>query len=508
MKLGNIDLEEHQAALIYKELVSKRQSYLDRAREASGLTIPQLYPPEGSDGDTQYPTPYQSVGARGTNNLANKIILSLFPPNTSFFKLSVNPALLAESGKGEGELQDKMQLLEKIITNEMELSGLRAKLVHLLKGCIIGGGVVLYVPDEGSPETYLLDKFGISRDRQGNILRLVIKDAVAYPSLSEEDQGQLKIDEPDVINGKKLLDMYTVILRDTDGSYVVWQEIEGVKFEKTAGIYEEDKCPYIFVPFVDTGESYGRSYVEDYIGDLKSLEGLRQAILEAAGESARILYLIKPGAAISIKQLRNAQSGDALVGNRDDVQTLQSDKRFDMEITTREAEVLRRDLATVFLLDSAVRRDAERVTAEEIRRVSQELEVSLGGIYSTMAELLQRKLVKVYMARLVKAGKLDSILLNELDLEITTGSAALGRGSDFNILTTFITTLQNIVPPEQTQGLIDVSELAKRLAYSLDINTASLVKTEEQIQQERMMAQQEQLAQQVAPQLIQNQTQK
>lgn len=501
MKIGNIDLSNYKADSMYNQLITKRESYLNRAREASALTLPQLFPPEGSDGNTQYPTPYQSIGARGVNNMANKVILSLFPPNTSFFKMGVNPATLEAAGKGEGELQDKMYLLEASLTNEMEISGLRAKLVHLLKLGLVGGSSVLYIPEVGMPEVFSLEQFGIMRDKQGNVLQLVIKDTIAYSGLSPERQAELNITEEDIIQGKKLLSIYTGIVRDIDGTYVVWQEINGVKFESTAGIYKADELPYIFSPFVDTGEHYARSYCEDYLGELKSLEGLRQAILEAAAESARIIYLIKPNSVISVKDLQNASSGDALVGNRDDVQTLQSDKRLDMEVTQREADNLKMDLASIFLLDSAVRRNAERVTAEEIRRVAQELEVALGGIYSTMANTLQRRLVKVYMARLVKAGKLDAILTEELDLEITTGSAALGRGTDYTTLTTFMQTLQGLIPQEQLQQFLETPELIKRLAYSLDINTGQLVKSTEQIAEENAAAQEAQMTEQIVPEV-------
>ena len=69
----------------YDKLAKSRNNYLNRAEEASRLTIPQLYTGQydnDSDGNS-YPNPYQSLGARGVNNLANKIILTLFPPATA-----------------------------------------------------------------------------------------------------------------------------------------------------------------------------------------------------------------------------------------------------------------------------------------------------------------------------------------------------------------------------------------------------------------------------------------
>ena len=507
--MANQDTSKISAEKLYKETTQDQRAYLDRARSASLLTIPQLYPPEGSDEHTDYPTPYQSLGAKGVNNLANKIVLSLFPPNTAFFKAGLSPADTQAIGKGEGEIKKAMQLLETTVVNDMENSELRPKLVHLAKLLIVGGSAVIHVPQDGSPEIFRLDSFGVRRDKKGNVLRLAIKQQLAYSSLSKKVKDSLpqeKITES-VVNDKKLLDMYTAIIKEEDGKFSVFQEILGTKIPGTEGTFKEDKLPYLFIPFVDTGENYGRSYVEDFIGDLESYEGLRQAILEGSAESARILYLLRPNSTLSIKKLQNAKSGDVLMGNRDDVSTMQADKRFDLSVTQQEANTLRQELSVLFLLDSAVQRDAERVTATEIRQVGQELEVALGGIYSTLASTAQKPLVKLYMERLVKQGKLSRVLSGALDIDIKTGAAALGRGADFNTLSTFVQTLGQIAQNPTMANLINIEELTQRLAYSLDINTASLVVTEKERQQREEVQQQQAVEQKVAPEVAKNQLQ-
>lgn len=491
MKYGELDTSEMKASAIYKELTIKRSAYLDRAEDAALLTLPQLFPPEGSDHNTAYPTPYQSLGAKGVNNLANKIILSLFPPSTAFFKLGLNPSDMASLGKSEGEVKSAMYMLETSIVNEMEVSSLRPKLVHLIKQLIVGGSCVIYVPTEGSPELFSLKEFGVQRDKKGNVIRLVIQQKVVYPSLDPSVQKQIPQDRltEDMKSGKSNMDLYTCIIKTSSTMYTVWQDLFDIRLTGTEGTYLSEDLPYKFIPFVDTSEDYGRSYCEDFIGDLQAYEGLRQAILEGAAESARIIYLVKPNSTLSIKALKKARSGDVLVGNVDDVSTLQSDKRLDMSVTQKEADNLKQDLAITFLLDSAVRRDAERVTAAEIRQVSQELEISLGGIYSTLSTVLQGPLVRLYMNRLVKQGKIGEVLKGALKLEITTGSAALGRGTDFTVLTTFLQTIQGTMGFEQAMQFMNLSETIKRLAYSLDINTASLIKSDEEIAMEREQAQ-------------------
>ncbi len=489
----------------YDKLVTARNNYLNRAEEAARLTIPQLYTGNKSDDDNMgntYANPYQSLGARGVNNLANKIVLTLFPPATAFFKMGISPITLKNMNKGEGEIDQALQVLEKSIVNEMETSQLRSALVDLLKQGIVGGSALLHIPMKDDPKVISMEHFGIKRTKSKTILELIIKERLVYSELDKDSKAEVeKSDEfkEDHKTDKKPMDVYTVVIRQDDGMYREHQEILGLKMTGTEGTYKADDMPYIFVPFVDRGENYGRSYIEDFIGDLNSYEGLRKSVLEAAAESARIIYLIKPNATLTVKKLQSANSGDVLLGNPDDVGVLQADKRLDLQIAQQEMEILRLDLSTMFLLDSSVRRNAERVTAEEIRRVSQELEVSLGGIYSTLANVVQKPSVRLYLGRLKEKKLINDSLKNSIDLEITTGSAALGRGTEFSSISTFLQTMQTVLGQE-FQAFMKMPELIARVANSLDISTAELVKTTEELQIEAQAAQQAQLEQQaVAP---------
>jgi len=488
-----IDFKNMSASGLYKKMQDDREPFHRRAKDASCFTIPQLFPESYTEkGQITYPTPFQSLGARGVNNLANKIILSLFPPATAFFKLGLNPLEKKNSGVSDGQVQEAMYTIEKGVVNEMEISQLRSSLVDLLKQCIVGGSSVIYVPEKDDPKVFSMENFVIKRSKSGKVIRLIIKESVNFLELPSDIQEELQKGELEEkeLKGEKDMSLFTLVQKDMD-KYRSIQEIKGIKIKGSEGSYKEKEMPYIFVPFVDRKEDYGRSYVEDFIGDLKSYEGLRQSILEASSEAARLIYLVKPNAILTPRSLQKANSGDVVLGNPDDVSTLQADKRMDVGMAQTEAETLRTDLATIFLLDSAVRRNAERVTAEEIRRVSQELEISLGGIYSTLANVLQEPLVNLFLKRLVKKGLIDNILKSSLKLEITTGSAALGRGTEYQSIRTFFDSAVAMLGPEQASKFINVPEALKRIAYSLDVNTGDLVKSVEQL---AMEAQQEQQA--------------
>ena len=73
----------------YNSKSQEREVYLERARDCSELTIPTLIPESGDTYAEEFETTYQGIGARGVNNLASKLLLSLLPPNAPFFRISI-----------------------------------------------------------------------------------------------------------------------------------------------------------------------------------------------------------------------------------------------------------------------------------------------------------------------------------------------------------------------------------------------------------------------------------
>ena len=71
-------------------------------------------------------------------------------------------------------------------------------------------------------------------------------------------------------------------------------------------------------------EDYGRGYVEEFIGDLKSLEGLSQALVESAAASSKIVFMVRPNSVTRKKDLAMTRNGDIITGTADDVSVLQA----------------------------------------------------------------------------------------------------------------------------------------------------------------------------------------
>ena len=154
------------------------------------------------------------------------------------------------------------------------------------------------------------------------------------------------------------------------------------------------------------------------------------------------------------------------------------------------------------MLTEAAIRKAERVTAEEVRLVTQAIERQLGGIYSVLSQEFQLPLVSIIIDRMIKTKKLPNLPKDMVKPVVVTGIEALGRGQDLNKLDSFIAGIGQVLGPEVLQQYINVSEYLKRRAASLGIDTDGLVKSEEDLQEQAAQAQQQQMVSQLGPKAV------
>jgi hypothetical protein len=328
----------------------------------------------------------------------------------------------------------------------------------------------------------------------GNVLKIIVKETMSPLSLPDKAKYLIaEINEDEV--PKTSIDLFTCI-RWTGRNWKIHQEVEGKVVPGSEGSFPKNKNPFIALRFTHIdGEDYGRGFVEEYIGDLKSLETLTKAIVEGSAAAAKILFMVRPNGTTRIKTLADSPNGAIVSGDSQDVSTLQLQKSADFRVAQDTIRVLSERLARVFLMNSSVRRQAERVTAEEIRVAYQELEIALGGVYSILSQEFQLPLVQLIMNKMKKEKKLPPFPDDSLKPMVVTGVEALGRGQDLNELASF---LQHLTPlgPNLIMQELNTSEYITRLAASLGIEANGLIKSEEEKQQEAQARQQQQQAMQ------------
>jgi hypothetical protein len=438
--------------------------------------------------------------------------LALFPSNTPFFKYQVDDLVLRqmeEDGQIEkgrrGEVETALSARERAVLSEMESALFRPGAFTALQHLIVTGNYCLYVPPRsGRARGFRLDQYVVRRTPAGELLELITKEQVTPGSLPVDVQAVVQqadaaaaLQRATSDDGKTLKvsmsgnaraentttwDLYTHIVRNfVLNRWDIYQEINGVRLPESAGHYHIDKLPFLVLRLsTQPGEDYGRAYVEEYLGDLDSLEGLSQSIVESTAAAARIVYLVNPNGTTSLRIVSKARNGDVVSGNVNDVGTMRTDKAHDLTVARQQAADIAQSLAFAFMLNTAVQRGGERVTAEEIRYMAAELDDAMGGVYTLLGAEFQLPCVNLFEARMEKVRKVPSLPKDDVKPTIVTGMEAIGRGHDQRNLKLFVSDIIQVVGPEVAMKVINIRELLKRSAASYGIDTVGLIPDEEE----------------------------
>lgn len=517
MPTSTVSLLERQ----YTHLSTKREAFLSRARKCSALSIPSLIPPsEGDNGSL--PHPWQALAARCVNNLASKLMIALLPPNMPFFRLVVQGV----DNSNEEEQQDAafksevergLSKIERIVVEHSAASSDRVVVHEALKHLIVGGNAMLFAPGRSKPtRCFHLRDYVVKRAPNGEVLKIIVKESLAYGSLPDKVKALVKDNPNNQQTGKwdgnmadgdsnfNTVDVYTGIERNQAAQrWDIRQECRGVLVPDSDGTYPIDACPWIPMRFIRVdGEDYGRSYVEEYYGDISSLDALYQALIEGSAALAKVVFLLNPNSTTRAEDLAQAPNLGFVTGLRDDVGVLQLEKYADFRIAKEMVTELERRLSHAFILNSAIQRDGERVTAEEIRRMVEDLEAALGGVYSLMAVEFQLPYVKVRLKQLEEEGILPELPQGLVKPTIVTGVEALGRGNDKTKLIELGQAIQSVMGAEAMARLINPTEYLRRLITASGIEEQGLLIDPQELQQGQEQAQIMGLVEKLGPEAI------
>ena len=478
----------------YDYLASDRTQFLTEAEDASKLTLPYLIRghEEYSKGMKQLKTPWQSVGAKGVVALASKLSLSLVPPQTSFFKLQVDESQLGQEFPPEikSELDLSFAKIERTILDAIAASDDRVVIHQALQHLVVGGNALIFMGKAGL-KLFPLNRYVIERDGNGQVIEIVTRERINKKTIEQflpKDFNYESVVEDEPHEAEEC-DVYTHVTRDNN-RFLWHQEVYGHIIDKSISKAPVDATPWLPLRFntVD-GEAYGRGRVGQFIGDLKSLEALSQALVEGSAAAAKVVFVVSPSSTTKPQTLATAGNGAIVQGRPDDIGVVQVGKTADFQTAYQLMGQLEKRLNEAFLILSV--RQSERTTAEEVRMTQMELEQQLGGLFG----LLTVEFLVPYLNRKLnvfqKTGEIPKIPKGMVKPIIVAGINSLGRGQDVQALGQFLTTIAQTMGPEAIQQYINPEEVVKRLAAAQGIDVLNLVKSMQEVQQEEQQAQQQ-----------------
>jgi hypothetical protein len=488
-------MRAESAQAIWSRLDGIKQPLMKRCENYAGLTISKVCLPLGFQPESTDQThDFQSIGAQCVNHVTNKLMLAMFAPSRPFFRVAPDKSMKAQlksAGFTETALADALSQMEREAVAELDALGQRPKLYQVMRHLVVTGNVLLCIGEEAL-RVMGLRYYCVKRTAEGKLHTLAIRENVCYDELSQEVKDATAgryHDEDDV-------EWYKIIQLQPNGMYEMTQWIDANQLpKKFNGRWAADDLPYLALTWDLADESdYGTGLVEEYAGDFEALSLLSEAVVDGGVLASEMRWMVNPAGMTSADDLNKSKNGDALPGAKDDVSAISGGNAQAVQSTLSIIAMYEKRVATGFLLNSAVTRDAERVTAEEIRMTAQELETSFGGVYSMLAPSIQKPLANW----LLKSSG-ASLAGTQLKVVVITGLDALSRNGDLDNLRQCIADMagtNNL--PQVAQARLKFDAMASFIGQGRGINFGQFFMNDQEFAQVQQQQAQQRVAEQSA----------
>lgn len=484
---------QYTAAGRWEELAAKRTGLVSRCERYAELTLPHVCPKDGYDeGSQEMSGDYQSVGAQAVNNLVNKMMLAMFAPSRPFMRFELDPVeqekILAALDLNAAQFREEASVIEKDAVRLLDSMAMRPKMFDLFQHLIVTGNAVRYMDGDATRIIGIKD-FVVRRNNKGENVELMIREKTQVCDLPEGLQQYARRRQPDDEV------FYYRWWKKKGKVYLETQYIEHelIRDSKYAGKYlPEDMPAQAHTWQLPDKRNYAIGHVEHYIGDLEAMSMLSEAELNGAILASEFRWLVNPGGQTNVADFKTTANGDSLPGVAGDLELVSAGAAAAaVQVVGGINERYIRRIGAGFLLTAGVQRDAERVTAEEIRLLANELETSLGGIYSRLAVDLQMP-IAYFLMKKVGGGLFKG---SDFKPVIVTGLDALSRNGDLENVQLFLQdVIQITTMPPETMRYLKLDTIFADLAAGRGLRGSQYVNTQAEVDQSMQAQQQAQMA--------------
>lgn len=207
-------------------------------------------------------------------------------------------------------------------------------------------------------------------------------------------------------------------------------------------------------------------------------------------DACKVINLVKPGSTGDIDSLAAAQSGQFVWGDPQVIQKFSGGDTAFIKALLQDINVIIQRLSASFMY-SANTRDAQRVTAQEIRQKVAQADQALGGVYSQLSEEIHKPLAYLLIAE-YDPNFQAAIKADVLDLTVLTGTAALGRSADIQRLLSAVQVLSVLIPAcTQLSRRFDTEKIIDKVLTDKGVSLEQVMKSKDQLEQEAQQYQQQ-----------------
>lgn len=520
VNLGQLGEKDGQIQRRYDAMAEIRQEYLHEARRMSMASIPHLFPPEGTTDLTKLASPNQSLIARGVINISKSLSSTILPPNGRFFRHKTVPSVsmqmeqLKAQAKAQGAAEEEtLDMITSAVDNKLVARDERIR--EFIKAspdpetaylgmvfAVMSGGACIFKPNLDSSKVYSIEDHVTSYDSTGEVTEVIVRDIIHISKFDPKALRELfGEDDPATYEAAGWTDLpvYTRQVRRFD-HWEIQVEIAGKRFSRMEGKEELDSPPFIAFPFfLYPKKHYGIGWLTHNKGDIYQFENTNTTMNQMIQVASQILAVIPPDMGLTKVELEKGRPGLHVVfGEPAKVSMIMAEISRNMGAIGDLYQTMRQTILSMFLMNEAVVRQAERVTQEEIRTVIAGLKELLGGLYISLARRVQRPYLNRIVTLMERAGELEPIDKSLVNTILTAGVETLEAMEEQQNLDGWLARLTQ--GGDQALARVNFTEYATRTANNQSVNLDNLIKTDEDLQREAGVQEIIQMASQLGPQ--------
>lgn len=483
---------------IWDSMTADRETMMSRKERLAEVTIPSTLPDKNYKVKNEAMTNgASSLGTQGATNIVNKLMLAMFAPGVSFMKLELATAVKAKfleqmQLKDDSLLTDVLAEGEREALRVLEQSGSRPALYEGLAALVCVGDVLMDLSDSSVISFISLRDYAVERNRKGVVLRLIFREITRVQDLEKEAEMEYRRAIPTCKPMDKVT-VYTTV-RLTRGMYRSTLYVDDVELSaRHSGKWKSENLPYRALTWrLPIGQDYGVSLAEDYSNDLGTHDIISESMADGAVLASQFRWACNPTGITQPEDVMKGANGDVIPADPKDLSLIFANMGNQLETIMRTEEVYARRLGRGFLLNTAVTRNSERTTAEEVRIQAIELEQSLGGVYSRLAIDMQAPIARWQL----KAANIN-IRGTKIEPTIITGLDALSRSAELQRMMGFLSDVSTLASiPAETRLMLNEEPIISDMAAGRGVNRRKYVATVDEINARRQEAAQSEANQQ------------
>lgn len=496
-----------KAEAVYEELAIGRSGVIDKARQLAAISIPTLFPPEGWRPDMTLPPPNQSINSENIDNLASAIMVVAMPPGRPLLRYSIIQHRIQAEIDQDPDLFAKttlaLALLEKAHRLRFEATAMRMAYVEMAAQLIIAGNGLWRHLKLNSPSVHRCDSYVVKRNAFGEQLYVILKERVNLGDmdrmtrafieniLSQNVQARVEQNRNEFTDEVEIYSCCKLHRVSKDRAvWLYWEEFQGEFIPETDVMCEYD-VPPLYAAWLKPsyGNNWGIGYAELHQGDMYKVENGEGSMNDATEAAGMVLLFVKPGGTTSKKVLEKARNLRWMYGNAEDLTTFRLDKGQDLQVVAENIAKAEQRLGVAFMRYSSFQRQAERVTAEEWKILTRELDRAMGGLYSSLAQGFGRHVMLRAIALHEEEDKgMPKLPHDVVQVGVITGLDNMGVSDDEADLENALGVIGKTFGPQGATTLLQPTNIVERILAGNNVNPTGLFKDDAQQQSEQQQA--------------------